>query len=113
MSASSPTQVALTLADLSRQLDTTQAEVETADEQAVHARHAYKHAFARAYLQAEASNAETRKQMAISNTEALDLAAEVADLQVRNLKGRITVLRERIHVGQSYGAAVRSEWAAS
>lgn len=113
MSASSPTQVALTLADLSRQLDTVKVDLRDADYKAIHARHAQRVAYAKAYLQVEASNAETRKQRAFLDTAEVDLAAELADAVVRDLKTAITVLRERIHVGQSYGAAVRSEWAAS
>lgn len=113
MSAASPTQVALTLADLSRQLDDAKNELQQADMEAVRARHALRVAEAKAYLSADASNAETRKRIAFDATKDLDLAAELADARVRDIKTGITVLRERIHVGQSYGAAVRSEWVAS
>lgn len=113
MSASSPTQVAQGLADLSRELDAVQRELTAADRDAVHARHTDRIAYAKAFLSAEGSNAETRKQTAVLATSAEWLAAELADAMVRDLNKRIVVLRERIHVGQSVGAAVRSEWNAS
>lgn len=109
----SPTQVALNLAELSRELDTAKDQLRAADIEAVRARHAYKVAYAKAFISAEASNAETKKQLAVLSAQELDLKAEVCDATVRHLKTHITVLRERIHVGQSYGAAVRSEWGAS
>jgi hypothetical protein len=103
----------LSLADLSRQLDALRVALRDADDKAVRSRHRYEVAYAKAFLSAEASNAESRKQIAVLATEIAKLDAELADAVVRDLKRGIDVLRERIHVGQSYGAAVRSEWGAS
>lgn len=109
----SPADVVLNLAELARQLDVTQGELEKADGEAVRARQRYEVTFARAFLKAEASNAETKKQMAVLEASDAKFDAEIADQQVRSLRSRIQVLRDRIHVGQSIGAAKRSEWAAS
>ncbi len=70
-------------------------------------------AYARAFLKAEASNAETRKQIAVLETADVKLDAEIADAQVRALKTRLAVLRDQVDIGRSLGAAVRSEWAAT
>lgn len=108
-----PTQVALGLADLARLLDVTQVELVHADERAVRARHRHEVGYAKAFLNADASNADGRKCMAVIATEVEKLDAEIADLQVRSLRTKLQVLRDRVHIGQSMGAAVRSEWAAT
>jgi hypothetical protein len=109
----SPNEVVVRLAQLSRLLDNAQGELELADENAVRARQRYEVTYARAFLEAEASNAETKKQKAVLEAADAKLDAEIADQQVRALRSRIQVLRDQVHVGQSIGAAKRSEWAAS
>lgn len=108
-----PTQVAFRLADLSRKLEAAQIELVALDEKAVRARQRYEVTFARAFLSAEASNAESRKQLAVLACQDEKLDAEIADAQVRGLRSRLQVLRDQVHVGQSLGAALRSEWNAS
>ena len=108
-----PNDVALRLADLSRKLHVCQGELVEADEKAVRARARYEVAYARAFLNAEAANAESRKQIAVLETETAKLDAEIADAQVRALKTRLAVLRDQVDIGRSLGAAVRSEWAAT
>lgn len=109
----SPTEVALRLAQVSRMLETAQGELVQADEKAVRARARYEVTEARAFLQAEASNAETRKRIALLAAADEKLDAEIAEQQVRSIKTRIDMLGKQVSVGQSMGAAVRSEWAAS
>lgn len=108
-----PNEVALRLADLSRKLHACQSELVAADEKAVRSRQRYEVTFARAFLNAEASNAETRKQIAVLEAADSKLDAEIADQQVRALKTRLAVLRDQVDIGRSLGAAVRSEWAAT
>lgn len=108
-----PNAVALRLAELSRLLDACRSELVDADEKAVRARQRYEVTYAKAFLSAEASNAETRKQMAVLQAADAKLDAEIADHLVRSLKTRLTVLRDQVDVGRSLGAAARSEWAAT
>jgi hypothetical protein len=76
MTVSSPTQVALSLADLSRQLDALRIALRDADEKAVRSRHRYEVAYAKAFLSALGSNADTRKQEAVLATEVAKLDAD-------------------------------------
>jgi uncharacterized protein YlxW (UPF0749 family) len=112
MTALSPNQIVTRLAELSRLLDAAQSEMVTADEAAVRARQRYELAYARAVLKAEAGNAEQRKAQATLATETEKLDVEVADLAVRSLKSRLSVLRDQVEIGRSLSAAVRSEWSA-
>lgn len=113
MSDLTPNAVALRLAELSRMLDTCRNELVQADEEAVRARQRYEVTYAKEFLSAEASNAETRKQIAVLGAAAHKFDAEIADQKVRALKTRLSVLRDQVDVGRSLGAAVRSEWAAT
>jgi hypothetical protein len=113
MSALTPTQVTLRLAELSRMLDVAQAELVRADESAVRARQRYEVEYARAILSADAGNAEQRKASAVLATEKARLDAEIADQQVRALRTRLAVLRDQVEIGRSLGASLRSEWAAT
>ncbi len=108
-----PQTVVLRLAELSRSLDLVQGELERAEDEAVRARHRYEVSEAKAYLNTDASNAETRKRMALLEVAKEKLDAEIADVTARKLKSRIQVLRDQVHIGQSIGAAKRSEWAAT
>lgn len=109
----SPNAVALRLAELSRMLDGCRTELVQADDDAVRTRQRYEVTYARAFLKAEASNAETRKQIAVLDAADAKLDAEIADAKVRALKTRLSVLRDQVDIGRSLGAAVRSEWAAT
>lgn len=108
----SPIAVIHRLADLSKQLDATQRELDDADSAAVISRHAYEIAYARSVLSAEGGNAEQRKASATIATEAERFAAECADQVVRSLRSRLTVLRVQVEVGRSLNSALRAEVAA-
>jgi hypothetical protein len=113
MTALTPNQVVLRLAELSRLLDGAQSELVRADEAAVRARQRHEVAYARAILTADAGNAEQRKATALLATETIRLDAEIADQIVRGLRTRLAVLRDQVEIGRSLSAAVRSEWAAT
>lgn len=102
------TEVALNLANLARDLDTTVKQLKGADEDATTKRVAYDLAFSRAFMRGEGS-VDGRKHQAVIATEAERTAAEVADALVRHLRRRIDALRVRIEVGRSYSAAIRAE----
>jgi hypothetical protein len=102
------TEVALALGRLARQLDDARTELDEWDEEATRARAAYEVAEARAYMAAKGSIPE-RERQALLAVEEESLAVALADLKVRKGKRLMTVLDKRISVGQSHGAAVRSE----
>lgn len=108
-----PTQVALRLAQLDRALDTGLAELDDADEKAVRARQRYEVTEARAFLDAEASNAETKKRLALLAAADAKLDVEIADLLVRKLKRSQEKLSKQVNIAQSMGTAVRQQWAAT
>lgn len=103
-----PTEVALHLAGLARDLDTTVRQLEDADKDATEKRGAADLAYSRAFLAAEGSM-DLRKHRALVETHDQRMAADVADAVVRHLRRRVDALRIRIDVGRSYGAAVRAE----
>lgn len=102
------TDVALHLAQLSRQLDATVRDLAALDEAAVRARARYTSEYARAFLTAEGSM-DIRKQQAVLEVAEQALDADIADAKVRACKESIRTISTRIDVGRSYGAAVRAE----
>lgn len=103
-----PTEVALHLAGLARDLDLTVRQLEDADRDAVEKSGAADLAYSRAFLAAEGS-VESRKHRAVLETHDARMAADVAEAVVRHLRRRVDVTKVRIDVGRSYGAAVRAE----
>lgn len=107
-----PSQVALTLMTVSRELDDLTRELKTLDEDFVEKKIAFESAFARSFLSNEGS-VDARKQKAILETAKLKFAMELAESQVRSTKAALATLRDRIEVGRSLGAAVRAELVAT
>ena len=103
-----PTEVALNLAKLARELDQTVRALESADRDATEKRAAFDLAFSRAFI-GETGAIDQRKHLAIIETHQQRLAADVADAVVRHLRRQIDATKVRIDVGRSYGAAVRAE----
>lgn len=103
-----PTEVALHLAGLARDLDTTVRQLEDADREAVEKRGAADLAYSRAFLAAEGS-VESRKHRAVVETHQQRMAADVAEAVVRHLRRRVDAIKTRIDVGRSYSAAIRAE----
>lgn len=100
--------VALQLAELSRQLNTLVKDIGQAEIAAVNAREDFTLAHSKAFLRAEGPM-DVRKHLAIEATHSERLAAETAEAVVRGLRRQIDSVRVRIDVGRSVGAAVRSE----
>lgn len=103
-----PTEVALQLAKLGRELDDTVRALESADRDAVEKRAAFDLAYSRAFLAATGAM-DLRKHQAVEQTHQARLDADVADTVVRHLRRRIDAIKSRIDVGRSYGAALRAE----
>lgn len=103
-----PTDVALHLASLARDLDTTVRQLEVADRDATEKRGAHDLAFSRAFLAAEGS-VDRRKHVAGVETHDARMAADVADALVRHLRRRIDAIKTRIDVGRSYNSALKAE----
>lgn len=99
------------LSKIGRELDELSHEIASLDRACVLARSEYRKAYARRYLILEGS-VETRKQQATLDAEAELLEAEIADQLHRAARERIRVLRDRLEIGRSIGAARRSEFVA-
>jgi hypothetical protein len=68
-------------------------------------------AFARAFLTSDGAM-DARKQQAVLATAGEKLDAEIASQQLRACQERLRVIRTRIDVGRSLGAAQRAEFTA-
>lgn len=107
-----PREVALQLAELGRALDTKTLEIAALDEEATRKKAAFQVSFARAFMNAVGS-VDARKQLAVMATEVEHLEAELAEVKLRAAKEAIRTMRDRLDIGRSLNAAVRSEWEAS
>ncbi|GAB3041982.1 hypothetical protein [Sediminivirga luteola] len=107
----SQSEIVIQLQDIGRRLDQLQSDIAGLDKKAINARIAFKRAYTRAFLEASGA-VELRKQLAADASYDLELAAELAEAEVRAARETIRVLRDRLEIGRSLGAAVRSEWAA-
>lgn len=108
MNPQTATDVAMHLAQLSRQLDSTVKDLAKFDEEAVRARALYTSEYARAFLGAEGSM-DVRKYTANINTADRALEADLADAKVRAAKEAIRAIQTRIDVGRSYASAIKAE----
>jgi len=105
----SPTQVALELAHLSRQLQKLSDDQRPLEDDAVQAREAYTLAYAKRFMEEEGNN-EERKQATIKMTHDLRIAAELAEVLVRMHVQQVNTLKKRIDIARSAAALVRAEW---
>lgn len=108
---SGTTDIVLELSKIGRELDDLSHEIARLDRACVLARSEYRKAYARTFLGSEGS-VDVRKQSAVLAVEDTLLAAEIADQVHRAARERIRVLRDRLEIGRSIGAARRSEFAA-
>lgn len=104
-----PTQVALALAQLARELDHLAQEQGPLERAAVEAREEYSVEYAKIFLGEEGNN-EERKQATIGRTHALRIGAELAETEVKLHLQRIATLRKRIDIARSAAALVRAEY---
>lgn len=112
MSNLTPQQVIETLSRIARDIDEATAEITRLDEEAVHARAAYKTGYARAFLEAEGAM-DVRRYTAELLTAATYLDHELADQKHRAAVSQIRALRDRLEVGRSLGPLIRLEWGQS
>jgi hypothetical protein len=103
-----PTQIALHLAELARDLDTTVGQLKVVDHELTEKRAAADLAYSRAFLGA-AGSVDARKHQAAIETHEQRLAADLADAMFRHLRRRTDAIKVRIDVGRTYNAAVRAE----
>src|SRR6478752_2884890 len=105
----SPTQVALELAHLSRQLQKLSDDQRPLEDDAVQARETYTLAYAKRFME-EGGNNEERKQATIKMTHDLRIAAELAEVLVKMHIQQVNTLKKRIDIARSAAALVRAEW---
>jgi len=108
MSDITPTSAVLELAKLSRLIDELGFKLHDAERDAVQKRHEFTIAQAKAFLTAEGS-IQARQAQASIDTEALRVAAELAEAEVRILKSDIRILEARMEVGRSVVGVLRAE----
>jgi hypothetical protein len=107
-----PNSVVQGLLELSRELAELSKGLDDLERDAVNAKEDFTMAHAKAYLCAEGP-VETRKAIAIRETHAERVAAELAEVLVRGRKRQLDSIRTRIDVGRSAAAALRAEMALS
>lgn len=112
MSNLTPQQVIETLSKIARDIDEVTDDIARLDEEAVHARAAYKTNYARAFLGAEGSM-DVRRYTADLLTQDTHLCHELADQKHRAAVSQIRALRDRLEVGRSLGPLIRLEWGQS
>lgn len=103
--------IVLELSAIGRELDDLSHSIAVQDEASVRAWSAHRRAYAKAFLTAEGA-AEVRKQKATAAVEDERMTAEGADQVLRAARERIRVLRDRLEIGRSVNAAMRSQFAA-
>jgi hypothetical protein len=108
-----PTQVALALLDLSRELAVATADFEQIEKEAVETKEKYELLYNQAILVANEDEdlgaADKRKAYAVKETTQARLDAGVAAAKVRARKVVIDVLKTRVTIGQSVATALRTE----
>lgn len=103
-----PMQVADHLSALGLRLDELVNEINAADAVYVAAKEKYTQARAVAYRHASGTG-PAREALATETTHLFRLAAEEAELRVRQLRRQIDAIKIRIDIGRSFGAAIRAE----
>lgn len=100
--------VALQLSRLSRELDDTVRQIETAERDAIEKRGAADLAFSRTFLSAQGS-VDYRKHFAAVETHNARMEADLAEAVLKHLRRRVDAIRIRIECGRSIGAGLRAE----
>lgn len=97
------------LSAIGRELDRLSHEAKQQDEAVVRAYSEHRKAYAEAFTTGTGS-VKDREQAAILKVEDLRLEAELADQVLRAMKERVKVLRDRLEIGRSINAAVRTQF---
>lgn len=101
-------EVSARLYELSQVQTAVSQELARADQAAVTSRLTYDEAYSRAFITGEGSM-DLRRQMALLKAHDKRVAAETADLMVRNLRRRLASLQMEFESCRSIGAAIRAE----
>ena len=99
----------LRLAQLSRELDEAQKELEAAGQEVARATHAHDLARAQATVTATGSSADLRRAQAIAAVEKEHLALLLAEAGREAARSRLRVLTSKVDVGRSLLASLRTE----
>lgn len=105
----SPASLIATLSGIGRDLDEKSDEIAKLDEAYVRMRVEYKRTFARTFMSTTGSM-DVRKYTAELETADLLLEAELAEQVLRAGRESLRVLRDRLEIGRSLGALLRTEW---
>ena len=103
-----PQDIVRQLSKLGNELDLTVDLLREAESDMVEKRHTANMTESQAFVMADGS-VEMRKHLARLATDKQESEALVAEALVRHLRRRISAIGDRIEIGRSYGAAVRSE----
>jgi biopolymer transport protein ExbB/TolQ len=101
--------VVMNLAAIGRELDRLSREAAAQDEVVVRAYSAHRKAYAEAFTSG-AGSVKDREQAAVLVCEPLKLEAELAEQVLRAMKERVKVLRDRLEIGRSVNAAIRTQF---
>lgn len=104
-----PASLIQTLSGIGRALDEKSAEIADLDETHVRLKATFKREFAREFLTTPGSN-DVRRYTAEQNTADLNLDVELAEQVLRAGRESLRVLRDRLEIGRSLGALLRTEW---
>lgn len=108
MSDTGLTALTLRLAQLSRELDSCQRDLQQAEENAVRSKHRADLAEAKAYLVAEGP-VSARERIALVETEEWQLDAEVSEAAVKACRSRMATLRSQVEIGRTLVSSARAE----
>jgi hypothetical protein len=103
-----PNDIVLRLADLSRSLGVAVEELAKLDESYVRAKSRHEFEYAKNYMSLDGT-VEERKQATILTVKDYRLDMDIAESRVRAQKELIRLLQTRIDIGRTMSATVRSE----
>lgn len=101
--------VLVQLAEVSAMLDAAVADVKVADEKFVQAKQQFELAQARSFLSSEGS-VEARKQKMVLDAEQQQTVMDLAGVELRAGRERVSVLRAQLSMLQTVSAARRQQW---
>lgn len=109
MSDLTPAAIAQTLTGIAKDIGNQADAVAEYDAKLAAARSAYRKAYAQAFLTAEGSN-DVKRYSAELATADLWFEVEATEQVLRASREALRVLRDRLEVGRSLGAIMRTEW---
>lgn len=105
-----PASIVATLTRIGHDLDEKADEVAQLDEDFVRLKGGYKRQFAQSFLSTPGSN-DVRRYTAELECADLLLEQELAEQVLRAARESLRVLRDRLEIGRSLSALLRTEWA--